>query len=124
MKTLKNIAAGLLIIASTGAFANEKAPSKTVASLKNVSAAPFTLGSPDESAPENLKAMTVKVAPMIYGNQSETVPSELIDLKRVPVAPMVYGCAEESAPENLKAMTVKVAPMVYGDPSAAAPVIE
>ncbi|MXV49768.1 hypothetical protein GS399_02210 [Pedobacter sp. HMF7647] len=125
MKTLKNIAAALLIITSVNAFASEKTPAKSKTSLnKSIAVAPFSFGNPDEAAPENLKALTVKVAPMIYGDASETAPEELVNLKRVPVAPMIYGNADEEAPENLRALTVKVAPMVYGDSSEAAPVIE
>jgi len=105
MKTIYALATTLFLACSLSSFANDHSSDKP---KKTVSVSPFVWGSPDESAPEEIKLLKAKFAmvpkaPFVWGDVNESAPKiveEGIYLRLVvPVAPFVWGNADEMAPE-------------------------
>ena len=114
MKTIYTLVITLFLAFSLSAFANDDSNDKP----KNlVAVSPFVWGSPDESAPEEIKLLKAKFAmvpkaPFIWGDVNESVPKlveERIYFKlAVPVAPYVWGNANEAAPELVETNGVEL----------------
>ena len=105
MKTIYTLATTLFLAFSLSAFANDHSSDKP---KQTVSVSPFVWGSPEESAPEEIKLLKAKFAmvpkaPFVWGYANESTPiivDEVNPLRlEVPVAPFVWGNANEMAPE-------------------------
>jgi len=104
MKTIYALVPTLFLACSLSSFANDHSSDKP---KKTVSVSPFVWGSPDESAPEEIKLLKAKFAmvpkaPFVWGYANESTPiivDEVNPLRlEVPVAPFVWGNANEMAP--------------------------
>ncbi|SDL67817.1 hypothetical protein SAMN05421813_101179 [Daejeonella rubra] len=105
MKTIYTLATTLLLAFSLSASANDHSNDKP---KSLVAVSPFVWGSPDESAPEEIKLLKAKFAlvpraPFVWGDANESSPEVLgnsvFNKLEVPVAPFVWGNADEQAPE-------------------------
>lgn len=104
MKTIYTLTTTLFLAFSLSAFANDHSNDKP---KSTVAVSPFVWGSPDESAPEEIKLIKAKFAlvpkaPIVWGDANEPAPKVVegrgyVKLE-VPIAPFVWGNANEIAP--------------------------